>query len=322
VAQDWIERLVSGDRSILSKLITLVERRDERIPEILDQLPDHSETYCIGITGPPGAGKSTLIDGLTVSARTEKLKVAIVAIDPTSTFSGGAILGDRIRMQRHVLDEGVYIRSMATKGIKGGLSSSVGQVIRLLNAANTGIVIVETVGVGQSELDITTVADTTVVVLVPEAGDSVQSLKAGITEIGDIFVVNKSDREGAHFQEIALKSMVAMGKRKSEWQIPIIRTQADQGKGISEVYQAIGKHRTFLEASSSFEKRRRDKRRREFFILIEDILRTRLAKMSKESGLLAKLSEQVESNNLDPLTAAQRVLSDKSFLLSIGEDPD
>ncbi len=322
MAQDWIERLVSGDRSILSKLITLVERRDERIPEILDQLPDHSETYCIGITGPPGAGKSTLIDGLTVSARTEKLKVAIVAIDPTSTFSGGAILGDRIRMQRHVLDEGVYIRSMATKGIKGGLSSSVGQVIRLLNAANTGIVIVETVGVGQSELDITTVADTTVVVLVPEAGDSVQSLKAGITEIGDIFVVNKSDREGAHFQEIALKSMVAMGKRKSEWQIPIIRTQADQGKGISEVYQAIGKHRTFLEASSSFEKRRRDKRRREFFILIEDILRTRLAKMSKESGLLAKLSEQVESNNLDPLTAAQRVLSDKSFLLSIGEDPD
>lgn len=320
MVQDWIERLVSGDRRILSKLITLVERRDERIPEILRQLPQHSETYCIGITGPPGAGKSTLIDGLTTSARNEKLKVAVVAIDPTSTFSGGAILGDRIRMQRHVLDEGVYIRSMATKGIKGGLSSSVGQVVRLLNATDTGVIIVETVGVGQSELDITTVADTTVVVLVPEAGDSVQSLKAGITEIGDIFVVNKSDREGAHFQEIALKSMVAMGKKKTGWQIPVMSTQANQGKGVSEVYEAIRKHQTFLKTSSSIEKRRRDKRRREFFILIEETLRARLAKMSKESDLLTKLSEQVEDGNLDPFTAVQCVLKDKSFLLSMGEN--
>ena len=312
--QDLVRRLVSGDRRTLSRLITLVERRDPQVPEILRQLHRHLKgTYCIGVTGPPGAGKSTLVDGLTSLIRKEEQQVGVLAVDPSSAFSGGAVLGDRIRMQRHALDPGVYIRSMATQGAQGGLSSSVGQVVRLLDAAGTDMVLVESVGVGQTELDITTVADTTVVVLVPEAGDTVQTMKAGLTEIADIFVVNKADREGAHAQVVALKSMVAMGKRDTGWRVPVLGTQANQEKGIAELYASVQDHRRFLESSSTLEVRRRKRRKREFLLSIEEGLRRRLADLLQAEGALADIADAVEQGEVDPVTAAQDVLKDEAL---------
>ena len=312
--QDRIRRLISGDRRALSRLITLVERRDPQVPEILRQVHPHLRgAYCIGVTGPPGAGKSTLINGLASLIRRKDQQVGILAVDPTSTFSGGAVLGDRIRMQRHALDPGVYIRSMATQGAQGGLSSSVGQVVRLLDAAGTDVVMVESVGVGQTELGITTVADTTVVVLVPAAGDTVQTLKAGLSEIADIFVVNKADREGAHAQVVALKSTVAMGKQDTGWRVPVLSTQANQEKGISELYTAVQDHRRFLESSSALEVRRRERRRREFLLSIEEGLRRRLADLLQAEGTLGDLADAVERCKLDPATAAQDALKDKAL---------
>ena len=314
MAQERIRRLISGDRRTLSRLITLVEQRDPQVPEVLRQLHPHLRgAYCIGVTGPPGAGKSTLINGLASLIREEDKQVGILAVDPTSTFSGGAVLGDRIRMQRHTLDSGVYIRSMATQGAQGGLSSSVGQVVRLLDAAGMDMVLVESVGVGQTELDITTVADTTVVVLVPEAGDTVQTLKAGLSEIADIFVVNKADRDGAHTQVVALKSMVAMGKQDTGWRVPVLGTQANQGKGITELYAAVQDHRRFLESSSALEVRRRERRRREFVLSIEEALSRRLADLLQEKGSLAELADAVERGEVDPATAAQDALKDKAL---------
>ena len=314
MAQERIRRLISGDRRTLSRLITLVERRGPQVPEILRQLHPHLRgAYCVGVTGPPGAGKSTLINGLASLIREEDQQVGILAVDPTSTFSGGAVLGDRIRMQRHTLDSGVYIRSMATQGAQGGLSSSVGQVVRLLDVAGMDTVLVESVGVGQTELDITTVADTTVVVLVPEAGDTVQTLKAGLSEIADIFVVNKADRDGAHAQVVALKSMVAMGKQDTGWRVPVLGTQANQGKGIAELYAAVQDHRRFLESSSTLEARRRERRRREFVLSIEEGLRGRLADLLQEKGSLAELADAVERGEVDPATAAQDALKDKAL---------
>ena len=312
MAQERIRRLISGDRRTLSRLITLIERRDPQVPEILRRLHPHlTGAYCVGVTGPPGAGKSTLINGLASLIREEDHHVGVLAVDPTSTFSGGAVLGDRIRMQRHALDPGVYIRSMATQGAQGGLSSSVGQVVRLLDAAGMDMVLVESVGVGQTEVDITTVADTTVVMLVPEAGDTVQTLKAGLSEIADIFAVNKADRDGAHAQVVALKSMVAMGKQDTGWRVPVISTEASQGKGIAELYAAVQDHRRFLESSSTLDVRRRERRRREFVLSIEEGLRGRLADLLQEKGSLAELADAVERGEVDPATAAQDALKDK-----------
>ena len=312
--QDLVRRLVSGDRRTLSRLITLIERHDPQVPDILRQVHPHLRgAYCIGVTGPPGAGKSTLVDGLASLIRKEDQQVGVLAVDPTSTLSGGAVLGDRIRMQRHALDPGVYIRSMGTRGTHGGLSSSVGQVVRLLDAAGTDMVLVESVGVGQTELDITTVADTTVVVLVPEAGDTVQTMKAGLTEIADIFVVNKIDREGGHAQMVALRSMLAMGKRDTGWRVPVLGTQANQGKGIDELYAAVQDHRRFLQSSSTLEARRRERRRREFLLSIEETLRRRLADLLQAEGALADLAGAGEQGEVDPVTAAHDVLKDKAL---------
>ena len=318
MAKDLVRRLVSGDRRTLSRLITLVERRDPQVPEILGQLHPHLKgTYCVGVTGPPGAGKSTLVDGLVSLIRKEEQQVGVLAVDPTSTLSGGAVLGDRIRMQRHALDPGVYIRSMATRGAHGGLSSSVGQVVRLLDAAGTDMVLVESVGVGQTELDITTVADTTVVVLVPEAGDTVQTLKAGLTEIADIFVVNKIDREGGHAQMVALRSMLTLGKRDAGWRVPVLDTQANQGKGIAELYATVQDHQRFLESSSTLEARRRERRRRELLLSIEETLRGRLADLLQAEGGLAELADAVERGELDPAKAAQDALDNDALLAAL-----
>lgn len=310
MAQQHIQRLLSGDRRTLSRLITRVERREPGVPELLQELqPYLGNAYCIGITGPPGAGKSTLVNGLASLARDQGMQIGILAVDPSSIYSGGAVLGDRIRMRRHVEDSGVFIRSMATHGAHGGLSSSLPLAISVLDAAGIDLVLVETAGAGQMDLDIATVADTSVVTLVPEAGDAIQTMKAGLTEIGDIFVVNKADRDGADSMVMALKAMLSLGKKTtSGWRIPVLSTEARKGKGITELYQAIRDHRNNLESTSTLETRRKERRRRVFLLLLEEALRERLSKMLEGEGTLVELSAAVERGQLDPLSAAQKAL--------------
>lgn len=314
MVQDLLQRLLSGDRRALSRVITLAEQQDARVPELLQSL--HHQTgraYCIGITGPPGCGKSTLVDSLAMLVRREQRSVGILAVDPTSPYTGGAILGDRIRMQRHFLDRGVFIRSMASRGGRGGVAKALRWAVQVLDAAGKDVVLVETVGVGQADVDVTTVADTVVVVLVPEAGDAIQMMKAGLTEIADIFVVNKADREGAQGVVAALKAMLSMGKREAGWEVPVVTTQANAGEGVAELYAKIQAHRRFLESSSQLEVRRRRKRRQAFILSVEEALHARLTRLFQEDGKLAEMAQAVERGELDPLAAAHSLVEGGSL---------
>ncbi len=247
-----VEQMRTGAQRPLARLISMVERDEPAVPSLMQQLlPYLGRAYSIGITGPPGGGKSTLVDRLTTLLRQKGLTVGIIAADPTSPFSGGAILGDRIRMQQHYLDPGVFIRSMATKNRHGGLPPAAKDVIKLMDAAGKDIILVETVGVGQTELDIVETTDTTVVLLVPEAGDAIQTLKAGLMEIADIFVVNKADREGADRLMAELRMMREIQLVSGGWDVPIVATQAHRGVGVEALYDMIDAHRRFLEASGN-----------------------------------------------------------------------
>ena len=310
MVQELVQRLLSGDRRALSRIITLVERRDAVVPELLQAIhPYTGKGYCVGVTGPPGCGKSTLVNGLAKLARQDDRLVGILAVDPTSPYTGGALLGDRIRMQRHYLDRGVFIRSMATRGSRGGVATALRWAIQVLDAAGKETLLVETVGAGQSEVDVTTVADTVVVVLVPETGDAIQTMKAGLLEVADILVVNKADREGARGVVTALRGMVAMGGREAgAWRVPIISTQAHRGEGVAELYAQIKRHREFLESSSKLEVRRKNRRRQAFMVSLEEALHARLAHLLQDGRELAKVAEAVERGELDPITAAQSVV--------------
>jgi LAO/AO transport system kinase len=246
--------------------------------------------------------------------RKQGLTVGIIAADPTSPFSGGAILGDRIRMQQHYLDAGVFIRSMATKDRHGGLPPSAKDVMKLMDAAGKDIILVETVGVGQTELDIVETTDTTIVLLVPEAGDAIQTLKAGLMEIADIFVVNKVDREGADRLLAELRMMREIQPAPEAWDIPIMATQAHQGVGIDELYAKIGAHRQFLEESGELQRRRAQHRGNELWELVEHQLMQRLTRRVREDRQLAALVEDVMQGKLDPHTAAAQMLDDEDFL--------
>lgn len=301
---ELVDKMLQGSQRALSRLITLVEQETPAIPEIMKAIHSHiGKAYSIGVTGPPGAGKSTLVDKLAAAARHRNLSIGIIAADPTSPFSGGAVLGDRIRMQQHYLDPQVFIRSMASRGSRGGLPATTRNVMKLLDAFGKDIIFVETVGVGQTELDVMETVDTTIVSLVPEAGDTIQTMKAGLMEIADIFVVNKADRPGASKLVAELEAMLTLSPRTNQWQPPILATQAIRDIGVAELYEAAERHRDYLTTSGELLRRRQHQRKEEFLQAIEQRLRRRLWRLMKESTHLMTLLQEVEKGSIDPYSA-------------------
>jgi len=312
---ELVDKMLEGGQQSLSRLISMVERGTPEVPEIMKQVyPCLGKAYSVGVTGPPGGGKSTVVDRLTAIARSKGLTVGIIAVDPTSPFTGGAVLGDRIRMQQHYLDDGVFIRSMATRGSRGGLPRTARSVIKLLDAFGKNLVLVETVGVGQTELDIMEAVDTTIVTLVPEAGDTIQTMKAGLMEIADIFAVNKADRPGADQLVIELESALMLNPRRTEWEVPVLATQAVNNIGIEELYEHMERHRHFLESSGRLAQRRQEQRKQELLETMEERIRVSILTLMKRDEQLAAAWRKVENAELDPYSVADEVMGNKELL--------
>jgi len=304
-----IERALEGQRLAIGRLISLVEDGGQDLGEVMKQLyPRTGAAYSIGITGAPGAGKSTLTEKLVARARQDDLKVGVLAIDPSSPFSGGALLGDRVRMQSHALDEDVFIRSMATRGHLGGISLATPEAMRVLEACGKDTVVIETVGVGQAEVEITDACDTTLVVVNPGWGDAVQAAKAGLMEIADVFVVNKADRSGAKDAVRELKQMLSLSE--TDWKPEIVPTIATKGDGIEELWGAIQRHRAYQEDNGLLEARRRRRVEREIKEIVAERFRTKVE--TDSAVLLAELTEDVVSRRLDPYAAADRLVASVS----------
>jgi LAO/AO transport system kinase len=313
---DLVSRMLAGDRLALARLITRVENRVPDVGEIMRAV--HARTgraYVVGVTGPPGAGKSTLVDRLTGLLRADGATVGIVAVDPSSPFTGGAVLGDRIRMQGHALDADVFIRSMATRGSLGGLARATGDVIKLMDAFGFAWVLLETVGVGQTELDIIRQADTTVVALVPESGDGVQAMKAGLMEVADVFVVNKADRDGAHALVAELRFSVHLryaspaAPKDVDWEVPVLMAQAANDVGVVELREEIQRHRRVLEESGALATRRRTRRRQALDTLLAEAFTGEVAARAGTDPVVARALEAAEHGALDAYSAVSEILA-------------
>ncbi|MFY9385741.1 MAG: methylmalonyl Co-A mutase-associated GTPase MeaB [Dethiobacteria bacterium] len=313
VRMEQVEELLQGSRRALARLISLVENNDPRKEEIMRQLfPYTGKAYLIGITGAPGAGKSSLVDRLLTGMRRSGFTVGVIAVDPTSPFTGGAILGDRIRMQEHALDSGIFIRSMGTRGSLGGISRAAREAVQVMDAFGKDIIIIETVGVGQSEIDIVKAADSTVVVLTPAGGDSVQTIKAGIMEIGDIFVVNKCDLPGAERTVAEVKLMLDL-KEEPGWRPPVIPVMALRGEGVDELCNSLREHRDYLQRQGLLEARRRERAGRELGELVEFLVKSRVWDSIKTQISLDQFIEAIALRRRDPYSAARELLRQINF---------
>lgn len=305
---------MEGDSRSLARLITLVENRSESLPRIMKAIHPHlGKSYVVGLTGPPGAGKSTVADGLVALWRKENHRVGAVLVDPSSPFTGGAILGDRIRMNRHSTDPGVFMRSMASRGSQGGLARSTKEVVHLVDAFGVDRLLVETIGVGQTELDVMSIADTIVVVLGPESGDSVQAMKAGLMEIADIFVVNKADKEGAKRMAAEISAMLELKENYPEgWKPPVLMSAASKGEGIDQINAAIARHRAHQFNTPPQRSRRRQIRRSELFDVLEYHLKTRLESCF-ETEPFSDYVKEVEEGIMSPYEVLDRMVGENAF---------
>jgi LAO/AO transport system kinase len=304
-----VDGVLKGNVRDIARLISVVENE---LPEATDAMqeifPHTGNAYTVGFTGPPGAGKSTLVDKVTLHLCQQGKKIGIVAIDPSSPFSGGAILGDRIRMRDIVTEKDVFIRSLSTRGSMGGLSRAAGDIAKILDASGKDFVLIETVGVGQDEVDIFKTADTSVLVLMPGAGDDIQSIKAGIMEIADIFVVNKADRDGADGLVTSIRQMLDMNPKPAPWRPPIVKTAATHNEGIVELFSAIEEHRRFLADSGSLEARRKERLRAEIIRLVERRISKIIQSQIKQNGRFEELVEKVVAREDDPYSCTERIV--------------
>ena len=309
-----LQDLLKGDTRALSRVITRVENRSADSLDILRQLFRHTgKSQIIGVTGSPGSGKSTLVDRLAAEFRKKNNTVGIIAVDPSSPFTGGAILGDRIRMQTLAVDPGVYIRSMATRGHLGGLAAATADVAAVLEAAGKDPVLIETVGVGQDEIDIVKLAEISIVVLVPGMGDDIQALKAGIMEIGDIFVINKCDRPGVEKMERAILGLLSLGHRADGWQPPIVKTTATKGEGVAELLEAIDRYYVFFRNSISRSRKKQEAERQRLINLLEERLVNTVVEQIFPDGELNDLVSAIAERRQDPYSVVEQIIRNLRF---------
>jgi len=305
--QSWVDLLRSGNARALARAISTVENRGPGWSHLLKSLFPHSgKARVIGITGAPGAGKSTLVDQLARLYRKRDRSVGIIAVDPTSPYTGGAILGDRIRMQDHFADPGIYIRSMATRGSLGGLARTTADVATVLDASGRDVILIETVGVGQDEVDIVRLADITILILVPGMGDDVQTIKAGIMEIADIFAINKSDRDGAERVEREIRALQSLATRNDGWTPPIVKTVASEGKGIEELAAAVAEYESFLQKENRALQKSVENWRERLVEMLRDAMLEK-ARAQLGDGNIAELARDVAEHKRDPYTLVEEI---------------